>query len=167
MQIETERLKLIPFEDADLSLLHQTFADPFVRRYLWDDETISIDTANEILQTSITHFEDDDWGLWKVYLKDRAIFVGFAGLWQFFEEKQPQLLYGLLPQHTRQGYAREASQAIVDYSFKKLGFKYVTASFDAEHLPSEKVCKHLNMQLHKEEEINGKKIVFYTVSRGI
>lgn len=61
--LETERLKMVPFEVDDLDLLHQTFTDPFVRKYLWDDESITIEQAAEILQVSQQHFEHSSWGL--------------------------------------------------------------------------------------------------------
>ncbi|WP_394336181.1 hypothetical protein [Adhaeribacter arboris] len=40
--------------------------------------------------------------------------MGFAGLWFFFEEDQPHLLYGLLPEYTKSGLATEAARAVRD-----------------------------------------------------
>ncbi|WP_373495514.1 GNAT family N-acetyltransferase [Aquiflexum sp.] len=165
MELLTKRLKLIPFDRNDLDFLHQTFTDPFVRKYLWDDEIIPRELAQEILGTNHAHFEKSGWGLWKVILKESKEFIGFAGLWLFFEEQQPQLLYGLLQAFTGKGYATEASNAVVDYSFGLLGFHNLTASFDAGHQPSEKVCRRLGMKKIKEEVVNGKPTVFYRLDK--
>lgn len=166
MVLLTKRLKLTPFERNDLELLHHIFSDPFVRKYLWDDEIIQKELAQEILDTNHTHFEKSGWGLWKVFLKESREFIGFAGLWMFFEEQQPQLLYGLLPAFTGKGYATEASNAVIEYAFGTLGFHYLTASFDAGHLPSEKVCQRLGMKWVKEEMKGGKPTVFYRLDKG-
>ena len=40
---------------------------------------------------------------------DTDITIGMVGLWEFFDEPQPQLLYALLPEHTGKGIADEAS----------------------------------------------------------
>jgi hypothetical protein len=44
----TERLTLEPFAIKDLALLHTTFTDPSVRKYLWDDEVISLEQTADI-----------------------------------------------------------------------------------------------------------------------
>jgi len=49
-------------------------------------------------------------------------------LWYFFDEKQPQLVYALLPEATK-GYATEANQNI-EYCFNELGYQYLLASCD-------------------------------------
>ena len=47
--LETERLTLRPFADADVDALHALWRLPEVRRFLWDDVVISRDTALEVV----------------------------------------------------------------------------------------------------------------------
>lgn len=54
------------------------------------------------------------WGLWKLQLKKEDIYAGFAGLWSFFGEEQPQSLYALLPNEIKKGYAAEVSKAVIN-----------------------------------------------------
>lgn len=161
--IETERLVLMPFEMNELELLHETFTHPFVRKFLWDDEVIPVDRTKEILMINEKHFERDGYGLWKVMLREDSTFTGFVGLWVFFEEAQPQLLYGLLPQYSGQGYATEASKAIIEYAFDELKFSYLDAACDAPHAESKNVCGRLNMKLLEEKEVNGKPTAFFRI----
>ena len=63
-------------------------------------------------------------------LKETNEVIGYTGLWYFFNEKQPQLIYALLKQFTKRGYALEASKAIIQYSFNTLGFQYLIAATD-------------------------------------
>src|SRR5687768_517081 len=122
--LQTKRLQLVPFNLNDLTWLHDTFTHPFVRQYLWDDKIITLDQAKEILTVNEQNFNAYSWGLWKIRLIEENIYAGFTGLWFFFGESQPQLLYGLLPDHTQKGYAIEASREIVRYAFDELGFEY-------------------------------------------
>jgi [ribosomal protein S5]-alanine N-acetyltransferase len=141
VKLETERLILIPLELSDLHLMHATFTNYFVRKYLWDDEIITVDQTSDILELNESAFDKEGWGLWKVIVKNRQAFAGFAGLWKFFDERQPQLVFGLLPGNTGLGYATESSAAIVNYAFDQLGYIYIVASFDTFNSTSEKVCQ--------------------------
>lgn len=163
--IETERLKLCPFESTDLDLLHKTFTDPFVRKYLWDDEIITVEQTQEILLANEQKYNNNKWGLWKVMHKNDNSYVGFAGLWIFFDEAQPQLLYGVLPGKSKAGYATEASRAMIDYAFEMLKFDYLIASCDTLHIDSRKVCERLGMKHIKDEDMNGKMTSFYHIDK--
>lgn len=158
---ETGRLKLVPFDTADINLLHQTLTDPFVRKYLMDDEVITFEKAAAFIGINERCFTDGGWGLWKIFVKAENVFAGIAGLWCFFGEQQPQLLYALLPDQTKQGYAIEASKAIIDYAFNGLQFKYLNASCDTPNAASREVCKKLNMKEAGEAEINSHMTTFY------
>lgn len=159
--LETDRLNLIPFETADLQLLYQTLTDPFVRRYLMDDEIISYEKAQEFILINEQSFTKSRWGLWKLMLKEQVTYAGFAGLWCFFGEEQPQLLFALLPDQIKKGYANEASKAIIDYAFNKLLFKHIIAACDTPNTASKKVCEKLDMKQTEEKEINGHPTTFY------
>jgi [ribosomal protein S5]-alanine N-acetyltransferase len=163
--LETQRVTLIPFTLLDLTLLHKTFTDPFIRKYLWDDEIISLEQTKKILDLNENTFREQNWGLWKIITKEDDAYAGFAGLWKFFEEDQPQLLFGLLPMKTRSGYASESGSAIINYAFDVLSFKRLTASFDSDNSASEKVCRRLNMTKVEDREMNGRMTTFYKIER--
>lgn len=157
----TKRLRIQPFETTELELIHQLFTNPFIRKFLWDDEVISREKCLEILAENNSLFEEKKFGLWKITEKNHNRVVGFVGLWYFFDESQPQLLYGLLPEFTGIGYAIEASEAVIDYAFHTLGFSYIDAACDQPNLASQKVAKGLGMKLLKEENKEGKSTLFF------
>lgn len=163
--LETPRLTLIPFDIQEIDLLHRTFTDPFVRKYLWDDEIISAEQTREILKINEQHFNSKGWGLWKIVIKADKTYAGFVGLWIFFDEGQPQLLYGLLPDKTGLGFATESSRAIIDYAFKILGYEYLIAACDTPHSQSKKVCERLNMKWVEDKEVNGKLTTFFRLEK--
>ena len=162
----TERLVLTPFRYGDYDLFHQINIDPYVRKFMWDDEIITLDTAKEIMQENEGHFEKENFGIWKVALRPTDELIGYTGLWYFFNEQQPQLIYALLKQFTKQGYALESSKAIIEYSFKTLGFTYLIAATDEPHLESQKVAKGLGMKFHEKRIEDDRPTLFFKIEKG-
>ena len=166
LTINTKRLVLTPFCIDDVELFHQLNINSYVREFMWDDEEITLDTAKEIMQRNERHFEEDGFGIWKVVLKETDELIGYTGLWYFFNEKQPQLIYALLKQFTKRGYAHEFSKAIIRYSFETLNFKYLIAATDEPHIESQKVAKGLGMKLFEKRIENEKPTLFFRIEKG-
>ena len=159
--MDTQRLKLEPLLKEDLEIFYQINIHPFVRKYLWDDEIISKKLAEEILEESEGKHQTEKWGLWKIMLTENKVCIGYTGLWYFFEEPYPQLLYALLPEYTGKGYAGEAAQKIVDYAFAELQFDHISAATDGPNTKSIGVCEKLGFERLEEKIIDGKPTLFY------
>jgi ribosomal-protein-alanine N-acetyltransferase len=65
--LHTPRSPLIPFDRNDAPLFHAINTDPFVRKYLWDDEVISLRKAEEMIETNHRNFREQGFGLWKIF----------------------------------------------------------------------------------------------------
>lgn len=165
MRLNTKRLNLIPTSEQDLEILFKIFTNEYVRKFLFDDEILGKEQISEFLSTSINNFKLKSYGLWLIENVELNATIGFVGLWDFFEESQPQLLYALLPEYTGQGYASEASEQIINYSFQKLGYNYLTASCNMPNSASHKVAQRMGMKQLKQESINGKPLVFYRIEK--
>lgn len=161
--LETQRLRLKPIYKRDVNTLHPIFIDPYVRKYLCDDEILSLQQVEEMSSQSQKHFEEAGFGLWFVETKQEKEIIGFVGLWYFFEETQPQLVYALLPQATKKGYATETATRILEYSFSELGYKYLLASCDRPNLKSQKLAIRLGMRQVDEKIENGNPILFFRI----
>ena len=159
----TERLRLIPFKYEDFELFHTLNTDPFIRKFMWDNEIIDMDTAKEIMITNKNHFEKHRFGIWKIFLKETDELIGYTGLWYFFDEAQPQLIYALIKRFTKQGYAVECSMAIIQYSSESLNFNHLIAATDEDHVESQKVAKRLGMKFHEKRIENNKPTLFYKI----
>lgn len=165
LELSTSRLQLIPFTYDEVNLFYTLNTDPFIRQYLWDNTIIDQETAQEILTLNETHFQKDHYGIWKIVLSATHEVIGFAGLWFFFEEPQPQLIYALKEPFTGNGYATEAARALIDYTFTSLGFTYLLAAMDEPHFASQKVAERLGMQPIAQRLENGKPTVFYKIDK--
>ena len=163
--LTSQRLKLTPFEADEVDLFHRINTSPFVRKYLWDDEVIALEMARELLAQNEQHFQSDKFGLWKITELNGSQVMGYTGLWYFFDESQPQLLYALLEEFSGQGYATEAARMVIQYAFNVLQYQYLVAATDVPNLASQRVAEGLGMRLIEKRLLEGKHTLFYRVDR--
>jgi ribosomal-protein-alanine N-acetyltransferase len=161
--LETQRLLLKPILESELSTLHAIFIDSYVRKYLCDGKILPLQQVEEMLTESQKNFKEKRFGLWFVETKSEKEIIGFVGLWDFFDEKQPQLVYALLPKATKKGYASEAATKILEYCFNELGYQYLLASCDQPNIESQKVAERIGMRKVDEKIVNGNPLVFFKV----
>jgi len=88
-----------------------------------------------------------------IALKETGRLTGGAGLDGSTgdDSEEPALGYCLGQPHWRNGYAREAVAAIIDYGLRNLGMETIRAYTDPSNLASQKVLLHYD--LHKIGEI--------------
>ncbi|MEM6840998.1 MAG: GNAT family N-acetyltransferase [Bacteroidota bacterium] len=160
--LPTSRLTLVPFEKKDVELLHTLFTHPYVRKYLWDNEIIPRAQTEDILDQNAALFQQHGWGLWKIQRQGDEEVIGLVGLWRFFGEERPQLLYALLPTYTGQGLATEAAWQLVSYAFNHLQFGELTAAMDEPNRASQKVAERLGMEVY-DYRLEGERTLFYRI----
>ncbi len=164
LTLETKRLNLKPFSRGEAKLFRELSVDPFIRKYLWDDEKISFSLAQEIMSKNNEYFEQRGFGIWKMEEKEEGKIIGYTGLWYFFQEDQPQLIYAIKEKYTKQGLATEAAKRILDYAFEQLQFTYLVASTDEENRESMKVAESIGMKKREKKLIDGKPTAFFELS---
>ncbi|MEG3989033.1 GNAT family N-acetyltransferase [Microcoleus sp. S28C3] len=165
MILETQRLVLKPIVESDLNTLHGMLTNFYVRRYLCDGEILSLQQVEEMLAENKKLFEENKFGLWFIETKNDRETIGFVGLWYFFEEAQPQLVYALLPKALKKGYATEPSTKILEYGLNELGLDYIVASCDRPNIESLKAAERLGMRQVEERIMNGNPILFFRIDK--
>lgn len=169
VHIETARLLMRPFARSDLDVLQRMWTDPQVRRYLWDDEIISRETAQETIEGSIENFQQHGFGFWILSLKNDPRPVGFGGLRQFKNQEsgadEIEILYGLAPEYWGRGLATEAAQAFLRYGFEELGLEIIYAGADPPNEASFHVIERLGMKEPRHTMVNGLEAIYYSLSR--
>lgn len=144
--LQTDRLTLTPFAEAELPELHALFTDPDVRRYLLDDLVVEEEWTADVVDKSATMFCDLGYGLWAVRESGQRPIIGFCGYWRFEQLTPPlQLIYGLLPAWWGRGLATEAARAMIDYGFQTVGFTEIIAATDPPNHASVRVMERLGM----------------------
>ena len=160
--LQTDRLTLTPFAQADLPELHALFTDPDVRRYLMDDMVVEETWTADVVEKSIVMFRDLGYGLWAARETDQRPIIGFCGYWRFEHLKHPlQLMYGVLPAWWGRGLATEAARTMLDYGFNTVDFTEIVAATDPPNLASVRVMERLGMTHLETDEAT----VYYRTSR--
>jgi [ribosomal protein S5]-alanine N-acetyltransferase len=165
LEIKTQRLKLRPLTMDDLDALHQIWTDAGVRKYLWDDEVISLEETASVIEKSVEYFRARGFGLCAVLPLDDNRIIGFCGYWFFHEPPQLELLYGIITDQWGKGFAPEAANAMLQYGFEHLGFQEVLASTDGANAASVRVMEKLGMSFSKRKDSNGLDTIFYSLKR--
>lgn len=164
-RIETERLCLRPLVPEDLDAVHRLWTDPDVRRYLWDGEEISSETAAGIISGSAGCFEERGFGLWAVIHEEDARLIGFCGFWRFDEGADFELVYGISPEYWGRGFATEAGRAAIRHGFEVAGLDHIRASADTPNAASLRVMRKIGMRREKRASNDGRDIAHYGISR--
>lgn len=170
-QIETPRLNLIPFSLADSDQLHRLWNEPGVRKYLWDDKTVPMETVVKVIESSIACFADYGFGFWTLRLKGLAEIIGFCGFRHFkFDDEnsgqtEVEILYGLSTEHWGKGLATEASFALLQFGFEECGLECIYAGADPPNQASFRVMERLSMKFLRQTFIGGLEAVYYNIRR--
>jgi RimJ/RimL family protein N-acetyltransferase len=147
--LTTLRLRLAPANPGDAQALQSLWNEPDVRRFLWDDEHVSLERARETIDAGNAAFRERSFGLWCVNLIHSGALAGFCGLREFGEAGEIEVLFGLAPSRTGQGYATEAARAALAHGFGACGLSEIWGRTDEPNLKSVKVLERLGMSLRR------------------
>ena len=164
MTLRTQRLDLLPIDDADAVTLLGIFRNEQVRRFLLDDQLVSPEWVEEEIRTSKQRFLSGQAGLWILKIQGNSQAVGFAGFRDFLEPPRLQLLYGLLPDFWGQGLALEAARKLCEYGFADLHFERIEAAADKPNQRSINVLERIGMSLVERDECDDDEIVVYELT---
>jgi len=147
--VETERLRLRPFAEADLDWLHRVYGDEDVVRWLVH-ETRSLRQVRELLTKKIagtTVATDGDWLSAAVEVRDTGQLVGDCAL-QLVSREHRLGEIGFLfdPAHQGRGYATEAARAFLGIAFDDFRLHRVIGRVEPRNGPSTRVLEKLGMR---------------------
>ncbi len=144
--LTSKRCRIVPVSLDDIEKLHSLWILPGVRKYLWDDEIIPKVLTEELVEKSIHHLEQSQFGLWLVHLLETDAVIGFGGFWPFHQPERIELVFGLAPDYWGTGYATEIAHRLVQFGKEKLSMATILASTDKPNIASIAVLKRLGME---------------------
>ncbi len=163
--LATDRLNLRPFAAGDAHVLHAFWAIPEVRRYLWDDRILPMDTVAAIIERSVGDFAEHGWGFFSLDLKaTQPVIVGFCGFRRFEDGRDIELLYGILPDYWGEGLVTEAAFAVLRHGFGECGMERVIAATDTPNQRAVRVLQRLGMSFEERKVWRGLDTVFYAIT---
>ena len=149
--LETERLLLRRFTEADVDALVELDGDPEVMRFLTGGKP----TPREVVQDDILpaflqyYARFAGYGFWAAIEKSTGEFLG----WFHFRPHEgasldePELGYRLRRSAWGKGYATEGSRALIHNGFTELGVRRVVASTMAVNIASRRVMEKSGLRL--------------------
>ena len=158
-----------PFAMDDVDDLHRLWIDPGVRKFLWDDQIISRETAVAVVESSIESFVNRGFGFWAIHFKNDPEVIGFGGLRHFTEDggvtREVEILYGVAPGYWGKGIATEAAGAVLRYGFEESELAYIYAGADPPNAASFRVIEKLGMKFARKIVVNGADVIYYAICR--
>lgn len=149
--LETSRLLLRDWEEADLEPFSRLNADEQVMRYF--PKTLSPEETHGFYQSIVAEFKECGFGLYAVEVKERKEFIGFIGFHRptFESDFTPCVEIGwrLKKEAWGKGYATEGATACLQLGFNQLGFDEVYSFTATINTPSQNVMTKIGMSYLK------------------
>jgi RimJ/RimL family protein N-acetyltransferase len=165
IELQTDRLLLRPFREADLDAYAALCADPEITRYLGDGRTLDREDAWRQMAMLIGHWALRGFGTWALEERGSGAFVGRAGL--HYPEGWPDREVGwvLGREHWGKGYATEAARAALDHAFDTLGWERAISLIHPENERSVRVAERLGERFERQTTVRGQPAGLYVVTR--
>ncbi|MFB8280322.1 GNAT family N-acetyltransferase [Nocardia colli] len=141
MFLETDRLVLRRFTEADVDNLVWLDSDPAVMRYLTGEPTPRAEIEREMLPRILRGYGQGPVGRWAAVDRATGKFVGWFGLQPADDgsAREVELGYRLAASTWGRGYATEGAKALIAKGFTELGVERVWAQTMAVNLASRRV----------------------------
>ena len=149
--LETERLVLRRFTQADVDHPFDLDSDPEVMRFLSGGKSTPRDVIeDEILPRFFQHYKRfAGYGYWEAIEKTTGAFLGWFGLVppEGGSPDQVELGYRLRKSAWGKGYATEGPRALIRKGFTELGVRRVRATTYHDNLASRRVMEKAGLRL--------------------
>jgi RimJ/RimL family protein N-acetyltransferase len=140
-ELETKRLRLRGFRSSDHPRFAAFLADETTARFLGG--TCDIDTAWRRLAAFAGHWDLRGYGPFAIENKATGEFIGYTGPWFPHGKPEHELMWGLLADAQRQGFATEAARAARDWAYGTLGWRTAVSYITSDNAPSRRVAERL------------------------
>ena len=157
--LETERLLLSEFSDADAPGMFELNSDPLVLQYTGDLPFDSIEAARLFIE-QYDQYRKNGFGRWTVRLKNSGEYLGWCGLRRADPGSEVDLGFRSLRRYWNKGYATEAARACVQYGFDTLGLGRIVGRARRDNHASIRVLEKIGMRFVQDIDFEGKAGLF-------
>ena len=163
--LETSRLALSEFSDADADALARILSDPETMRFY----PAPYDRAGveQWIARNRERYKNDGVGLWAMILKPTGELIGDCGilLQQVEGEHLYEIGYHLRRDFWHQGLATEAAVACRQWGFQNLKADRLISLIRPENIPSQRVAERNGMKIWKQIDWRGLPHVVYSIEK--
>src|SRR3954447_6688640 len=146
-QIQTDRLILRRWQDADREPFARMNADPEVMEHF--PAQLSREESDGLIDKIEAHFESRGFGAWAAELRAEGEFIGFIGLavprFQAAFTPAVEIGWRLDAAHWGSGLASEGARAVVRHAFEVVGLEELVSFTVPANVRSRRVMEKLGM----------------------
>ena len=154
--LTTQRLTLREYEASDFAPLHEIFSDPDTMQHY--PAPFTEEKTKSWIKRNQDRYINDGFGLWAVVLKSTGEVIGDCGLTlqNIDGEMLPEIGYHINKNYQRQGYGKEAAQAVRDWAFLNTKYDAIYSYMKYTNVGSYSTAISNGMKFIKEypDEIN-------------
>lgn len=152
----TERLELREFSAADADFVLELLNQPAVLEFVGDKGVRSLRDARRYIEDSpLTSYRENGFGHYVVAAKENGVSLGLCGLFHRDFLDTPDLGFAFLEQFAGNGYATEASTAVLSLARDVLQMPTVLAMTDRANDRSAKVLDKLGFRFDRDFLVPG------------
>lgn len=149
-ELETSRLFLRPYVEADAPFTYELLNSPPWLKYIGDRGVRNIEDAKRYIREKIVKsYAINNMGMCAVVEKSSEKTIGSCGLVKRDFLPHPDLGFAFLPGYEGKGYGFESASAVVDFSKNKLKLKRLLAITLEINLASIGLLKKLGFEFQK------------------
>ncbi len=155
--IETERLILRRWREADIEPNTAMLADPATARFITSDGKAVTDAFVGWRNAAIMagHWALHGFGMFVVEEKQTGRFVGRVGPWSPAGWPGFEVGWGIASSFRGKGYAVEAARASTDWAFARFEIDRIIHCIDRENVASQAVARRLGAKIESEFDLFG------------
>ncbi len=163
VELETERLSLLPLSGEHLPFLAQIYADADVNRYIGGEKLDLASTAQQITAFQAV-WQERGYGHSAVLHRKSGRFLGRVGLHPWPQWNEVEVGWVLARSAQGHGYASEAAASWITYAFGALGIARLTAVIHPDNAASQRVAARLGFHLDRADKTpHGVDVLVYEV----
>ena len=157
--LETERLRMREWREADLAPFVAFLADEAAARFL--NGTSDPADAWRRLAVQVGHWALRGYGAWAVEEKASGQWIGYCGLWSPHGWPEREVMWGLAPNARGRGYAAEAARRARDFAYGQLRWTTLISCIAPDNGASQRVAERLGARLERSIELRGRTAGIY------
>jgi ribosomal-protein-alanine N-acetyltransferase len=145
--LTTQRLHLRELRADDAEAIMALFGNPHVLRFLDQPPTDTPAKALDLINWLNAHYPRHEAVQWAITLHDHDQLIGTCGTYAWDRSNyRVDIGYHILFEHWGQGYATEATRALLHWCFAHLGVHRIQADCTAGNIASERVLLKCGFQ---------------------
>lgn len=163
--LETTRVKLTRYTEADRSLMASLHCDPEIMQWMKGKRALSQSEASETFDHYMRCWARDGVGIFGVRLRGTDTFIGECGFWFRGDRPGAAMRYLLKPEFWGQGYGREMTDAATGWLFTETEVEAFWAITKAYNKSSIAILRRLGGILSDETDLGEGELCLFNVPR--